>query len=226
MQCPHCQQPNPHTNKFCQSCGANLRPEPSPPVRVVRRIPAQQAPPYAQPAQPPYPQPVPPPHPHQAPAWSHPAPAGQPWVAQAKSQPVYLLLLVAAAIGLVALFFQWEPASAYGRPTYTTRGFEYSDGTRSTWTRPEAVVTYYGGSNGFEPVKLVLLAFLAGSALSFRQRPWPRWARYTLAGAVAFMGLIAVGNLLFYPGVGVVLFTMGTGLAGWAAFRILRSPAL
>ncbi|MFZ5827034.1 MAG: hypothetical protein ACOY94_22295 [Bacillota bacterium] len=146
-------------------------------------------------------------------------------MAQVSTGPVYLLLLVAAAIGLVALFFQWEPPSAYGRATYVTRGFEYSDGTRSTWVRPEAVVSYYGAENGFEPVKLVLLAFVAGSALAFRQRPWPRWARYTLVGVVLFMGMIAVGNILFYPGLGVILFTVGTGLAGWAAFRILRSPA-
>ncbi|HYG59493.1 MAG TPA: hypothetical protein VD902_15630 [Symbiobacteriaceae bacterium] len=138
-------------------------------------------------------------------------------------RPVHLWLLVASAIAVVALFFPWYSTQSYSSVSWKTTGYEYSDGTRSTWQVPEVSSSRYGGGNGVGFFTLALSGAIAGLAFKFRSGAWPRWAGITLAvvaGLVTFVGLV---NVASDPNFGPLLFAAAGALALPAAVQVIRT---
>jgi hypothetical protein len=138
-------------------------------------------------------------------------------------RPVHVWLLVASAVAVIALLLPWYSSRVASSVSWKTTGYEYSDGSRSTWQVPVGSTSSYGGGNGLNLFTLVLATGIGGLALRFRRGPWPRWAGYTLAaitGLVVFVGLI---NLAFDPNLGPLLFAAAGGLAVPGSLRLLQS---
>jgi hypothetical protein len=157
------------------------------------------------------------------------SPYGQPWPQQAVptlvlwGRPLHFWLLVASAIAVVALFMPWYSTQVSGYITTKTMGYEYSDGTRSTWDVPQAVTSSYGGGNGLNIFTLALAGAIGGLALKFRSGSWPRWAAFTLAGVVGLVIFIGLINLAFDANLGPLLFAVAGGLAVPGALQLVRS---
>ena len=136
--------------------------------------------------------------------------------------PIFGWLLAAGAIAILALFLTWYPTQFSSSVSWKTTGYEYSDGSRSTWQVPVGSTSSYGGGNGLNFFTLALAATIAGLGIGYRNGNWPRWAGWTLAvivGLVIFIGLINVSvNGTFGP----LLYALAGGLAVPAAIQILR----
>lgn len=137
-------------------------------------------------------------------------------------RPVHLWLFVASAVAVVALFLPWYSQQAYGSVSWNTTGYQYSDGSRSTWDVPEVSLTPYGGGNGLSLFTLALAVAVGGLAFKFRSGAWPRWAAITLAAVVGLVTFVGVVNLLSDPKLGPVLFAVAGGLAVPASLQVLR----
>lgn len=159
------------------------------------------------------------------------APYGQPWQQPAPQvrtlwgRPVHFWLLIASAVAVVALLLPWYSGSVSGYITTKTMGYEYSDGTRSTWDVPQAVTTTHDGGNGLNLFTFGLAAAIGGLGLKFRAGAWPRWAAFTLAGVVGLVIFIGLINLAFDANLGPLLFAVAGGLAAPGALKVVRGAS-
>lgn len=136
--------------------------------------------------------------------------------------PVHVWLLVAGGVALVAMLLPWYSSSYSAKVGWQTTGYEYSDGSQSTWDVPVTSGSWSGGGNGFGFFTFVLTAAIAGLAVAFRAGVWPRWASITLAVVVGLVLLVGIANLAFDPNIGPFLFAVAGGLAVPAVVQALR----
>lgn len=119
----------------------------------------------------------------------------------------------------------WYSQQSSPRVTWNETGYEYANGTRSTWYLPEVSTSRYGGGNGLSLFTLALVGTIGGLAFKFGGQAWPRWATYTLTAVVALVTFIGVVNLLYDPNLGPFLFAAAGGLAIPSALALLRAPS-
>lgn len=156
------------------------------------------------------------------------APPGFPPVPRTRTLfglPVHVWLLAASGLALIAMLLPWYSSTYTARVGWQTTGYEYSDGTRSTWDVPVTSGSFSGGGNGFGFFPFVLTAAVAGLAIAFRAKAWPRWASITLAVVVGLVLLVGIANLAFDPHLGPFLFAAAGGLALPAVVQTLRERA-
>lgn len=218
MQCPRCQEPQPANVKFCTHCGTALpqaqapAPVATPAQPVVRRVVRVSPPPVTQ---------APPPVTQAPPAWRPPViPAGR----APGGRPLHVWLVAAAVIALVAAFLPWYTTQSLSRITWTETGYDYGSAGRSTWHVPVLSSSFYGGGNGVNVLSLALIATFAGLGLRYRSGSWPRWARYTLLGAVGLTLFVGLVNTAADPHLGPLLFAVAGGVAAIPALQVLRQP--
>lgn len=244
VQCTRCNQLHTPGAKFCKNCGAPIPQQSQTPQGYTAHAPQpvyQPVPPGPQSAyqpaaihsQQPYQagsavphQPYQPTAPAQYPQYQAPY---QPWQQPAALQltlwgrPVHFWLLVAAAVALVALLLPWYSATTSSQVNWQTRGFEYSDGSRSTWSVPVGSTTMTAGGNGLNVLTLALVAAMGGLGLAYRGGVWPRWAGYTLAASVALTVFVGGINLAYDANIGPVLFAVAGGIAALPTLKVLSA---
>ncbi|MDF2628214.1 MAG: hypothetical protein K0R39_2045 [Symbiobacteriaceae bacterium] len=136
--------------------------------------------------------------------------------------PVHIWLFAAAGLALIAMLLPWYSSTYSARVDWKTTGYEYSDGSRSTWQVPETSGSFSGGGNGFGFFQFLLTAGIAGLAVAFRAGVWPRWASITLAVVAALVLFVGAVNLASDPNIGPVLFAVAGGVALPAVVQTLR----
>ncbi|HYF80630.1 MAG TPA: zinc ribbon domain-containing protein [Symbiobacteriaceae bacterium] len=198
MQCPNCQHMHPAPARFCAQCGSPL--------------PGNATPGGPVPGTSPYGSPVP-----------QFGPAAQ--VRTLLGLPVFVWLLGAAGIALIATLLPWYSSTYSAQVGWQTTGYDYGAAGRSTWDVPVTSGSFSGGGNGFSFFTFVLTAAIAGLAIAFRARIWPRWASITLAVIVGVVLLVGIANLAFDPHIGPFLFAAAGGLAVPAVVQTLRGRA-
>lgn len=140
-------------------------------------------------------------------------------------RPLHVWLLIASCIALVGLLLPWYSGQALGTVSWQTRGFEFSDGTRTTWMVPVGNAKLFGGGNGLNMFTFLLTAGLGGLGFRFRDGDWPNWAKYTLLGITGLVVFIGLVNLVYDPHIGPLLFGAAGGLALAAALPLVRRSA-
>jgi len=151
-----------------------------------------------------------------------PTSAPSPTVRTLLGLPVHVWLLVVVGLAFISLLLPWYSSQYSAQVGWKTTGYEYSDGTRSTWEVPVTSGSWSGGGNGFNVFTFLLTAGIAGLAVAFRAGVWPRWASITLAVVVGLVLLVGIANLASDPNVGPFLFALAGGLAVPAVIQTLR----
>jgi hypothetical protein len=197
MQCPNCHHVHPAPARFCAQCGSAL------PGNATPGGPAPGTFPYGG------------------------GPGSQfgpgPRASTLLGLPVYVWLLGAAGIALIAMLLPWYSSTYSAQVGWQTTGYDYGAAGRSTWDVPVTSGSFSGGGNGFGFFTFVLTAAVAGLAVAFRAKAWPRWASITLAVVVGLVLLIGITNLAFDPNIGPFLFAVAGGLAAPAVIQTFRS---